>query len=99
IQDAAFARPYSSKGRQLKIYYATQVASRPPTFALFCNDPEIMHFSYQRYLLNRIREAFPLAGTPVRLVLKSSHKRPDEETPRKTTSRKREDSLQTENKR
>ena len=90
IQDAAFARPYTSKGKQLKIYYATQVASRPPTFALFCNDPEVMHFSYQRYLLNKIREAFPLEGTPVRLVLKSSHKRPDEMTPRRTTSRKRE---------
>ena len=96
IQDAAFARPYTSKGKALKIYYATQVAARPPTFALFCNDPEVMHFSYQRYLLNKIREAFPLAGTPVRLVLKSSHKRPDEETLRKTTRRKREDSGQTE---
>ena len=90
IQDAAFARPYTSKGKQLKIYYATQVASRPPTFALFCNDPDVMHFSYQRYLMNKIREAFPLAGTPVRLVLKSSHKRPDENAPRRTTSRKRE---------
>ena len=101
IQDAAFARPYSSKGRQLKIYYATQVSARPPTFALFCNDPEIMHFSYQRYLLNKIREAFPLAGTPVRLVLKNSHKRDIDGQPpvRRTTSRKREDSLQTENKR
>ena len=96
IQDAAFARPYTSKGKQLKIYYATQVASRPPTFALFCNDPDVMHFSYQRYLMNRIREAFPLEGTPVRLVLKSSHKRPDEMPVRRTTSRKREDSLQTE---
>lgn len=89
IQDAAFARPYSSKGKQLKIYYATQVAVRPPTFALFCNDPDVMHFSYQRYLLNKIREAFPLAGTPVRLVLKSSHKRPDEDPgARKTKSKK-----------
>ena len=96
IQDALFARPYSTKGKNLKIYYATQVAARPPTFALFCNDPEIMHFSYQRYLLNRIREALPLAGTPVRLVLKSSHRRPDEAPPRRTTSRKREDSGQTE---
>ncbi|RYZ63493.1 MAG: hypothetical protein EOP09_17585, partial [Proteobacteria bacterium] len=102
IQDAAFARPYTSKGRQLKIYYATQVSVRPPTFALFCNDPDIMHFSYQRYLLNKIREAFPLEGTPVRLVLKNSHKREvDGQTIRRTTStkRKREDSLQTEEKR
>ena len=49
--------PPSHKGRQLKIYYATQVSVRPPTFALFCNDPDVMHFSYQRYLLNKIREA------------------------------------------
>ncbi len=99
IQDAAFARPYTSKGRQLKIYYATQVSARPPTFALFCNDPDIMHFSYQRYLMNKIREAFPLAGTPVRLVLKSSHKRPEEDIRRTTVRRKREDSGQTEDKR
>lgn len=75
IQDAVFARPYTSKGKQLKIYYATQVTARPPTFVVFCNDPEIMHFSYQRYLLNRIREAFPLQGTPVRLIARSSHKK------------------------
>ena len=97
IQDAVFARPYTSKGRQLKIYYATQVAARPPTFALFCNDPDIMHFSYQRYLLNKIREAFPLEGTPVRLVLKNSHKREVDGQPvRATTRRVREDSGQTE---
>ena len=74
IQEAVFARPYSTKGKHLKIYYATQVSTRPPTFVMFCNDPEIMHFSYQRYLLNKIREAFPLAGTPIRLRAKSSHK-------------------------
>jgi len=44
-------------------------------FALFCNDPEIMHFSYQRYLLNKIRAVYPLEGTPIRIQLKSSHKR------------------------
>jgi GTPase len=74
IQDAVFARPYSSKGRVLKIYYSTQVSTRPPTFALFCNDPDLMHFSYQRYLLNKIRAAHPMEGTPIRLVLKASHK-------------------------
>lgn len=75
IGDACFARPYTSKGRALKIYYSTQVSVRPPTFALFCNDPDLMHFSYQRYLMNKIREALPVAGTPVRLVLKHSHKK------------------------
>jgi GTP-binding protein len=77
IQDAVFARPYTSKGKVLKIYYATQVSTRPPTFALFCNDPELMHFSYQRYLLNKIRASYPLEGTPIRLVLKASHKKPE----------------------
>lgn len=73
IQDAVFSRPLTSKGKALKIYYATQVATRPPTFVLFCNDPELLHFSYQRYLMNKIREAFPLEGTPVRIKAKSSH--------------------------
>jgi GTP-binding protein len=74
IQEAAFARPYTTRGKALKIYYSTQVSTRPPTFALFCNDPEIMHFSYQRYLMNKIRAAYPMEGTPIRLILKASHK-------------------------
>jgi GTP-binding protein len=74
IGEAVFARPYTSKGRALKIYYATQVSTRPPTFVLFVNDPQLLHFSYERYLLNKIREAFPLEGTPVRIHAKSSHK-------------------------
>lgn len=73
IQDAIFNRPHVTKGRQFKVYYATQVSTAPPTFVLFCNDPDIMHFSYQRYLLNRIRELYPLQGTPVRLFARSSH--------------------------
>lgn len=76
IQDATFARPYTSKGRALKIYYATQVSTRPPTFVLFVNEPDLLHFSYERYLLNKIREAFPLAGTPIRIRTKSSHGNP-----------------------
>jgi GTP-binding protein len=77
IHEATFARPYTSKGRALKIYYATQVSTRPPTFTLFVNDPELLHFSYERYLLNKIREKFPLAGTPIRIKTKSSHGAPD----------------------
>lgn len=73
IHDAAFERPYTSKGRALKIYYATQVSTRPPTFMLFVNDPDLLHFSYERYLLNQLRKALPLAGTPVRIRTKSSH--------------------------
>lgn len=89
IGDAAYSRPYTTRGRALKIYYATQGTTRPPTFSLFCNDPELMHFSYQRYLMNKIREAYPMPGTPIRLVLKASHKdRASGAPPRKTTSKK-----------
>lgn len=80
IQDAVFARPYSTKGKILKIYYATQVSTRPPTFAIFCNDPEIMHFSYERYLMNQIREKFPMGGAPIRIVARSSHGEDDRKT-------------------
>ncbi|ERI10107.1 ribosome biogenesis GTPase Der [Aneurinibacillus aneurinilyticus] len=63
--------PPSDKGRRLRINYATQVAVKPPTFVLFVNDTELMHFSYQRYLENKIREAFPLEGTPVRILARN----------------------------
>lgn len=75
IQDATFERPYTSKGRPLKIYYATQVGARPPSFALFCNNPDLMHFSYQRYLENKIRKAYPMEGTPIRVSVRTSHKK------------------------
>jgi GTP-binding protein len=74
IQEACFSRPYTSKGKRLKIYYATQVSTRPPSFALFMNDPELFHFSYERYLLNKIRAVYPLGGTPIRLFARESHK-------------------------
>ncbi|RYG35427.1 ribosome biogenesis GTPase Der [bacterium] len=80
IQEAAFARPYTSKGRRLKIYYATQVSTRPPTFALFVNDPELLHFSYQRYIMNKIREVYPLEGAPIRVVARASHKEREEKS-------------------
>lgn len=60
----------SDKGRRLKIYYATQMSVKPPTFLLFVNDPAIMHFSYKRYLENYIRKSFELTGTPIRLLLR-----------------------------
>ncbi len=75
IQEAMFERPYTTKGKQFKVYYATQVSTRPPYFVLFCNEPEIMHFSYKRYLENKLRKAFPLPGTPIKIVARSSHKR------------------------
>lgn len=58
----------SDKGRRLKIFYGTQVSIKPPTFVLFVNDPELMHFSYLRYLENNLREAFGFNGTPIRLI-------------------------------
>jgi len=63
-------QPTVSGGRRFKIYYATQVSIKPPTFALFVNEPSLMHFSYQRYLENQIRKAFGFEGTPVRFLLR-----------------------------
>ena len=57
-------------GRQLKIYYGTQVRSEPPTFLIYVNDPSLMHFSYRRFLENRLREEYGFLGTPIRLVAK-----------------------------
>lgn len=75
IEEAMYRRPYSSKGKAFKVYYSTQVGTRPPHFVLFCNDPDLMHFSYKRYLENQIRRQYPLEGTPVRLTARSSHER------------------------
>ncbi len=63
-------QPAISGGRRLKIYYATQVSVKPPTFALFVNEPSLMHFSYKRYLENQIRKAFSFEGTPIRFLLR-----------------------------
>ncbi len=63
-------QPPSDKGKRLKIFYMTQASVKPPTFVFFCNDKELFHFSYQRYLENRIREAFGLEGTPVRIIIR-----------------------------
>lgn len=69
IMDAVAMNPTpTDKGQRLKIYYATQVAIKPPTFVIFVNDPELMHFSYKRFLENRIRDAFGFEGTPIRLI-------------------------------
>jgi len=68
IMDAVAMNPTpTDNGKRLKIYYTTQVAVKPPTFVVFVNDPELMHFSYQRFLENRIREAFGFEGTPIKI--------------------------------
>lgn len=63
-------QPPSDKGKRLKIFYMTQASVKPPAFVFFCNDASLFHFSYQRYLENRIREAFGLEGTPVRIIIR-----------------------------
>jgi GTP-binding protein len=71
LMDAvAINLPPTDKGKRMKLNYATQVAVKPPTFVLFVNDPELMHFSYERYLENKIRAAFTFEGTPVRFVVR-----------------------------
>lgn len=72
LQNAQSMHPGSSHaGKQLKIYYGTQVRSDPPTFMIYVNDPKLAHFSYMRFLENRIRAAYPFSGTPIRIVLKA----------------------------
>ena len=66
----ARVQPPSDKGKRLRIYYMTQASTRPPTFVFFCNDRELFHFSYQRYLENQIREMFQLDGTPIRIIIR-----------------------------
>ena len=66
----ARVQPPTDKGKRLKIYYMTQASTRPPTFVCFCNNAELFHFSYQRYLENQIRSTFGLEGTPVRFVIR-----------------------------
>ncbi len=84
--------PPTLRGRRPHFLYATQVAIEPPTFVLFVSDAESVHFSYRRYLENRLREAFGFAGTPIRLVLRErtreQHERPARRSGRPATSRR-----------
>ena len=69
IMDALALNPTSTvNGKRLRVYYATQVAIQPPTFVVFVNDPELMHFSYERFLENQIRKSFDFTGTPIHLI-------------------------------
>ncbi|MBQ4575954.1 MAG: ribosome biogenesis GTPase Der [Clostridia bacterium] len=63
-------QPPSDKGRRLKVYYMTQISIKPPTFVIFCNDIELFHFSYQRYIENQIREVFGFNGTPIKIIIR-----------------------------
>lgn len=66
----ALQQPPSDKGKRLRLYYITQVSVKPPTFVIFVNDKELMHFSYTRYIENRIREAFGFRGTPLKFIIR-----------------------------
>lgn len=66
----AIVQPPSDKGKRLKIMYATQASTKPPTFVIFVNNKELFHFSYERYLVNQIRNNFGLEGTPVRVIVR-----------------------------
>ncbi len=66
----AMNQPPSDKGKRLKIFYMTQVSVKPPTFVIFVNDQELMHYSYKRYLENKLREAYGFKGTPIRFIIR-----------------------------
>ena len=70
MEAVAMQQPPSDKGKRLKLYYMTQVAVKPPTFVIFVNDKELMHFSYTRYLENKIREAFGFRGTALKFYIR-----------------------------
>lgn len=69
-QAVVMQQPPSDKGKQLRLYYITQVSVKPPTFVIFVNDKELMHFSYTRYIENQIRDAFGFAGTPLKFIIR-----------------------------
>ena len=70
-------QPPTDKGKRLKIYYMTQTSIAPPGFVIFCNDAELFHFSYQRYIENRLRETFGFEGTPIRMTIRQKGDRAD----------------------
>lgn len=73
MEAVALSQPPSDKGKRLKIYYMTQVSVKPPTFVIFVNDKELMHFSYVRYLENKIREAFGFKGTSLKFIIREKN--------------------------
>ena len=71
IEAMAMNQPPAEKGKQLRIYYMTQVSVKPPTFVLFVNDTELLHFSYKRYLENKLRDSFGFVGTPIHFIARN----------------------------
>lgn len=66
----AIVQPPTDKGKRLKVLYMTQVSTKPPTFAIFVNDKKLFHFSYERYIINKLRQEFSFKGTPIRVVVR-----------------------------
>ena len=77
VRDAVDAHPLNDKGRSLKIRYTTMPSVKPPTIILFVNDPDMLHFSYKRYLENQIRRVYPFEGTPIRLIPRKAEDKRD----------------------
>jgi len=73
-ESIAMVQPPSDKGKRLKVYYMTQSGVRPPTFVIFINDAELMHYSYERYLENQLRKSFGFEGTPIRFIHREKDK-------------------------
>ncbi len=71
----AFVQPPTDKGKRLKIFYMTQASTKPPTFVVFVNDKDLFHFSYERYLINQLRNEFGLQGTPVRIIVREKNEK------------------------
>ena len=71
----AIVQPPTDKGRRLRIFYMTQASTKPPTFVVFVNDKNLFHFSYERYLINQIRNEFGLMGTPVRMIVREKNEK------------------------
>jgi GTP-binding protein len=70
VEAVAMQQPPTDKGKRLKLFYITQVAVKPPTFVIFVNDKELMHFSYTRYIENKIRDTFGFRGTPLKFIIR-----------------------------
>ncbi len=74
----SIVQPPTDKGRRLKIYYMTQVSTKPPTFAVFVNSRKLFHFSYERYLINKLRQEFDFSGTPIRILIRERKEKEDD---------------------
>ena len=70
MEAVALQQPPTDKGKRLRLYYITQVSVKPPTFVIFVNEKYLMHFSYQRYIENQIRQAFGFRGTPLHFIIR-----------------------------